>query len=242
MKTSNDYDRVLQFRIVMRGDSDIRILIIDGHELFVEGIRTLIDKEPGMSVVGHASDAGAAAEMTALQPNVILLEAVLQDRSTLDFIPDLLRLAPAARILILTGVTDPEIQVQAMRQGATGVLLKSESGRSLFAAIRKVHSGEAWVSRALAGSLMNRMWGGAPRKPQDPDKKRIASLTPREYDVVMLTAEGLRNKQIAERLLISETTVRHYLTSIFDKLEIQDRLELIIYAYQHGLVRIAPAV
>ena len=242
MKTSSDYDRVLQFRIGMRGDSDIRILVIDGHELFVEGIRTLIENEPGMTVIGYAADQIAALEAASSQPNVILLEAVLQDRSTLDFLPDLLQIAPAARVLILTGETEPEIQVQALRQGAKGVLLKTESGRSLFAAIRKVHNGEVWVSRALAGSLMNRLWGTAPPKPKDPESVRIASLTPREYDVAVLTAEGLRNRQIAERLFISETTVRHYLTSIFDKLEIQDRLELIIYAYKYGLVRIAPAV
>jgi DNA-binding NarL/FixJ family response regulator len=208
----------------------------------VEGIRTLIELEPGLTFIGHAADAAAALEAAELQPNVILLEAVLEDRSTLDFLPDLLRVAPAAHVLILTGETDPEIQVQAMRQGASGVILKSESGSNLFAAIRMVHNGEAWVSRALAGSLMNRIWGIEQAKARDADSVRVASLTPREYEVAVLTAEGLRNKQIAERLFISETTVRHYLTSIFDKLDIQDRLELIIYAYQHGLVRIAPAV
>ena len=251
MKMPSEYERASQLRIVSRTELPltpraescaIRILIVDGHELFVEGIRTLLANESGMAVIGHAATRTTALAAAALRPDIILLETSVGEENTLYMIPDLLRISEGSRILILTGQADPRIQVEAVGLGAVGVLLKTESGSRLFEAIRKIHSGEVWLSRALVGSVVNGFLGREAQKRKDPDAVRIASLTPREYEVVVLAAEGLRNRQVAERLMISETTVRHYLTSIFDKLGVGDRLELIIYAYQHGLVRIAPAV
>src|SRR5262249_4661878 len=158
----NDYDRALSVPASMH-PVDIRVLVIDGHALFVEGIRTLIENEPGMSFVGYAANRTEALTMAALQPNIIILEAILQGSSTLDFIPDLLQIAQGSRVLILTGDTDPNIQLGAMRQGAKGALLKRESSSELFTAIRKLHQGEVWLSRTAAGSV--RWLGGAAIKP-----------------------------------------------------------------------------
>ena len=232
-------------RLVHRGPDppptgEIRILMIDAHELFVEGIRRLIENEPGMAIIGHASDRMAALEAARMGPDIILLELRLRDEDTIDFLPDLIRIAEGARILIVTGETDPDLQIRAVRQGAVGVLPKTEPASSLFKAIHKIHSGEVWLRRSLMTSVMTGLFKEEASKPRDPEAPKIASLTPREIEVVALIGEGLRNKQIGERLFISETTVRHYLTSIFDKLGVADRLELMVYAYQHGLARIAP--
>jgi len=242
MKTALAQEKAPQLRIVARGNApdpnEIRILVVDGHELFVEGIRTLIRSESGMTIIGHAAHRTAALEAAAMKPHVILLELVLQDQGTLDFLPDLLRIAEGARVLVVTGETDSELQVRAMRLGAMGVLLKSEPSSTLFKAIRKIHNGEAWLRRSLVSTVMSGFSRADAGRPKDPNALEIATLTPREFDVVALIGEGLRNKQIGERLFITETTVRHYLTTIFDKLAVADRLELIIYAYQHGLARI----
>jgi DNA-binding NarL/FixJ family response regulator len=113
--------------------------------------------------------------------------------------------------------------------------LKSEASTSLFKAIRKIHGGEVWFNRSLASRAIAEAFGPAK---VDPEAAKIADLTAREREVITLIAEGRRNKQIGERLFLSERTVGHYLSSIFSKLEVGDRLELLIYACQHGLARI----
>src|SRR5881396_2481787 len=219
----------------------IRILLIDGLELFIDGLRALIQSEPGMIVVGTALDRIEALESASLRPDIILLDLVLERESSLDFLPDLLRIAERARVLIVTGVPDAELQLRAVRLGAMGVVLKTEPAIILFKAIRKVYSGELWLRRSLLATVMTGILRGDPSKPADPEALKIATLTSREIEVVVLIGQGLRNKQIGERLFISETTVRHHLTSIFDKLEVADRLELMMYAYQHGLARVPPS-
>ena len=117
MKTALAQEKAPQLRIVAGGNApdpnEIRILVIDGHVLFVEGIRTLIRSESGMTIIGHAAHRTAALEAAAMKPHVILLELVLQDQGTLDFLPDLLRIAEGARVLVVTGETDSELQVRA---------------------------------------------------------------------------------------------------------------------------------
>jgi len=116
-----------------------------------------------------------------------------------------------------------------------GLVRKEEAAEVLLKAIRKVHQGEFWLDRSTMSSLMNEMT--QPDKKLDPDEERIATLTPREHEVIVLIAEGLKNKQIAERLFISETTVTHHLGSIFSKLGVSDRLELVIYGFAHKLAK-----
>src|SRR6266516_1619853 len=207
----------------------IRILLIDGLELFIDGLRALIQSEPGMIVVGTALDRIEALESASLRPDIILLDLVLERESSLDFLPDLLRIAERARVLIVTGVPDAELQLRAVRLGAMGVVLKTEPASNLFKAIRKVPSGEAWFRRSMLAAIVTGIL------------RETATLTSGEREVIWLLGQGLRNKNIGERLFISETTVRHHLTSIFDKLEIADRLELMMYAYQHGLARVPPS-
>ena len=223
------------------GTDDIRIVIIDGHELFIEGMRAVIGNAPGLTVVGHAAERIGALEVARLLPDVILLELVVGGESGLDFLPDLRRIAETARILIVTGTIQTDLQIRAARLGAAGVLLKSEPASNLLKAIRKVHTGEVWFRRSIMSAVMVGISDEGASKP-GPEAAKIASLTARELEVVALLGEGLRNKQIGQRLFVSETTVRHYLTSIFDKLGVDDRLELIVYAYKHGLAQVGPAL
>ena len=140
--------------------------------------------------------------------------------------------------MIVTGVLDSELQLRAVRMGAMGIVLKTEPASNMVKAIRKVHSGEVWLRRSMLAAVVTGILRESPTKPADPESLKIATLTSRELEVITLIGQGMRNKNIGERLFISETTVRHHLTSIFDKLGIADRLELMIYSYQHGLARI----
>jgi len=151
-------------------------------------------------------------------------------------LPDLLKGVESARVLVLTGVADPELHLRAVCLGAMGVVHKLENPHLLFKDIRKVYAGEAWLNRTMVANAMTLLQ--ARQRKEDPEAARIASLTVRERDVITLIGEGRRNKAIGERLFISEKTVRHYLTSIYDKLELDDRLELMIFAYQHVLAKV----
>jgi len=148
---------------------------------------------------------------------------------------ELRRIAADARVLVLTGLTDEESHRQAARLGAAGLVLKQNAAEVLLKAIRKVNEGETWLDRSVMSNLLHEM--NRPKKQIDPEEAKMASLTIRERDVIALIAEGQKNKQIAERLFISETTVTHHLSSIYSKLGVSDRLELVIYAFSHSLAK-----
>jgi DNA-binding NarL/FixJ family response regulator len=122
--------------------------------------------------------------------------------------------------------------------GARGLVLKEKAAEVLLQAIMKVHAGEAWLERTMMANVLDALGHTSRHRQTDPEAAKIAMLTARECDVIALLGEGLKNQQIATRLHISETTVRHHLTVIFDKLEVVDRLELVVYAYRHGLVKL----
>jgi two-component system nitrate/nitrite response regulator NarL len=217
--------------------SAIRVLVIDDHEIFRAGLRLLLELEPGVSVIGEARNKTEALDAAQSDPDIILLDLDLGSDSGLELLPELMNAAPDARILVLTGVLDPGLHLRAVCLGAIGVVRKLEAPRVLTKAIRKVHAGEAWLNRTMVASAMSKLQAKE-RKEADPERNKIASLTARESEIIALIGEGLRNKAIGERLCISEKTVRHHLTSIFNKLEVSDRLELMIYSYQHGLAKV----
>ena len=216
-------------------DNPIRILLIDDHPIMRDGLRMLLESQPGMKVVGTAGR--DALELARSQsPDLILLDLDLGAENGLTLLPELRAAAKDARVLILTGLKDSEAHRQAIRLGAMGVVLKEDAAEVLIKAIKKVHAGEVWVDRSTMGSLLHEMTRKDSDEP-DLEAAKIATLTDRERQVITLIAEGLKNKQIAERSCLSETTITHYLSSIFDKLEVSDRLELVIYAFRHDLAR-----
>jgi DNA-binding NarL/FixJ family response regulator len=214
----------------------IRILIVDDHAIVRAGLRMLIDQNPAMKVIGVAGNrAEAIALALSEQPNMIILDILLGEEDGLTFLPELREASAGARVLVLTGLRSSESQRRAILAGAMGVVLKENAAEVLIKAINKVHQGEVWLDRSLVGSVLDEMT----QTPQpDPEEARIASLTGREREVIALIAEGLKNKQIGLRLFITETTVTHHLSSIFSKLEVSDRLELIIYAFRHRLAQL----
>jgi DNA-binding NarL/FixJ family response regulator len=199
----------------------------------------LIESWPGMQMVGEAGDSAGALTITAREkPDIILLDLDLgYGNSGLDILPELLSSVGQGRIIILTGVRDSEVHHHAVRLGAMGLVLKEKAAEDLRKAIEKVHDGEVWFDRSLTASIFTRMSRANEAKKSDMEATKIASLTDREREVATLVGEGLKNKEIGERLFISETTVRHHLSSVFSKLEVSNRFELIIFLYRHKLIR-----
>lgn len=215
----------------------IRLIIIDDHVVVRAGLRMLIENRPGFEVVGEAGLMPQALEVAKAQPcDVILLDLDLSGDDGSKLITPLLRLQPDAHVLILTGLRHPEIGRKVTALGARGIVLKEHASEALLKAIECVHRGELWMDRSLMASMISD-FQRPPEAKVDPEAVKIQTLTPRERDVIALIGEGLKNKDIAKRLFLSETTVRHHLTSVFAKLEVSDRLELVIYAYRHGLIK-----
>jgi two-component system, NarL family, nitrate/nitrite response regulator NarL len=217
----------------------IRVVIIDDQLLFRVGIKSLMDRAKILTCVGEASSrAEGLAAVASTQPDVILLDLNLRGECALDFLPDLLATNGDAKVLILTGTRDEELMKKAVRMGARGLVMKDQSFEVLAKAIERVYAGEMWLDRSMTVAVIEELSRRQEVKKTNPDAVRIETLTDREREVITAVGEGLRNKEIGERLFISDITVRHHLTSIYSKLEVSDRLELIIYAYRHGLVPI----
>jgi len=215
----------------------IRILLVGDHALFLAGVRSLIEDDRGLTIVGEATNRAEALRWAEQRPDLILLDLDLGGEFGLDFLSELLQISETSRILVMTGLPDPELDLRAVRLGASGVVSKTVKAECFLKAIRKVHAGEVWLNPTLVAAVVTDFQRRRPAK-RDPEEEKIASLTARELEVIACLNEGRRSKQIGERLFISEKTVRHYFTSIFDKLGVCDRLELIIYAYKHGLTKI----
>jgi two-component system, NarL family, nitrate/nitrite response regulator NarL len=215
----------------------IRVLLIDDHVVMRAALRMLVDSRPDMTVVGEATDRGAAILIAAReQPNIILLDLDLGEENGIDCLPALLAAAKQTRVIVLTGIRDPAEHRQAVRLGATGMVLKEQAFDTLVNAIQRVHAGEIWLDPGLVANLLaerSRVRGQA----LDTEAARITGLTEREREVIALIGQGLKNRQIGDRLSISETTVVHHLTSIFAKLGVANRLELVTYAYRQGLAK-----
>jgi two-component system, NarL family, nitrate/nitrite response regulator NarL len=220
-------------------DHPIRILMIDDHAVLRTGLRMIIESHIGMTVVGEAENRRESLAAIANQPpDIILLDLDLGDENGLDLLPDLLTSVPDARIILLTGLRDPEVQRRAILLGAMGLVSKQKAADTVIRAIEKVYAGEVWLDRAMIASILNDRVNTSVTADQNVEALRIAKLTEREREVIRLIGEGIKNRQIAERMYISEATVRHHLTSVFAKLGVADRFELVIYAFQHGLAKL----
>lgn len=218
------------------GAQAIRILLVDDHVVVRAGLRMIIQSRPHMTIVGEAGSRDSALALAGSEhPEIILLDLDLGDESGMALITELIAAASEARIIILTGLRDPGAHRQAVLLGAMGIVRKEKAAEVLISAIEHVHSGEAWLDPSLVAGVLNDITRSARRPKIDQEAVKIATLTKRELEVVALIGEGIKNKEIASRLFISEITVRHHLTSIYDKLDVDDRVELLIYAFRHGL-------
>ncbi len=215
----------------------IRIVIVEDHKVVREGLRMLIESQEDMVV---AAEAGTAEEafvtISREKPDIVVLDLDLGGVSFVNRIPEIRDASKGTRVLVLTGIRDPELHIRALRLGALGLVMKDQAGSTVLKAIRRVHGGEAWIDHSLTASLVLDI--STEEKKRAYETTKIATLSKREREIVTVLCEGLNNKQIADRLFISEATVRNHITSILAKLELMDRFELAIYSYRHGLAKL----
>lgn len=216
----------------------IRVLIIDDQLVVREGLRLLIEKQVGMKIGAMVKSRAEALEIVKREPfDLIILNLELGGSSAFSLIRELREKAANARILALTDQRDSQTHQTAVQLGAMGVVLKEQAAELLIKAIEKVYLGEVWLDRLTLGNLLWQLTSRT-KDAVDPEKRKISTLTEREREVVTLIAQGLKNKQIAERLFISQTTVTHHLSSIYSKLNVSDRLELAVYAFANKLAKL----
>src|SRR5215213_4236537 len=191
----------------------IRVVLVDDHRIIRDGLREFIESRPGMLVVGDAGDREGAIETVARElPDVVVLDLDLGGVSGLELLPEILKAAPAASVIILTGMRDTAKRDRAMELGAKGVVLKENGVAELLNAIEKVHrTGDYWFEPGAAKRLMEGRLGGAGRA-EDPEAAKIASLTPTERSLITYLGKGLDNRQIAGEMHMAESTVRNNLT------------------------------
>jgi DNA-binding NarL/FixJ family response regulator len=204
----------------------IRVLIVDDHPVVRDGLRGVLEREPDLQVVGEAGHgAEALARARAIPVDVVLMDLRMPVMGGVEAIGELRCLAPDARVLVLTTYDTDRDVLPAIEAGATGYLLKDTPREELLRAVRAAHRGEAVLSPAVAGRLMGQVRGPAQ-----------ATLSARELEVLRLVAAGSTNRETAQRLFISEATVKTHLLHIYAKLEVRDRASAVAAGYQRGLL------
>lgn len=215
------------------------VLLVDDQALLRMGFRLVLEAEDDLEVVGEADDGRSAiAQARALRPEVVLMDVRMPGMNGIEATEALVRELPDSRVLILTTFDLDEYAFAALRAGASGFLLKNAEPPELVAAIRAVASGDAVISPRVTRRMLEIFSGhlpepGAPDTGLDP---RLSELTPRELEVLRAVAEGLSNAEIAERLFLSEATVKTHVGRILAKLGVRDRVQAVILAYETKLV------
>jgi two-component system, NarL family, nitrate/nitrite response regulator NarL len=218
------------------GDVKIRIVIADDHPIFRDGLRKLLALEDDFEVVAEARDGKEVLEvLELLEPDILLLDLKMPGLDGLSALQRLQNSRIKTKVIVLTASEDKNQFVQAMKFGTSGIVLKQTATELLIKSIRKVHAGEIWLDSHTTAAVMRQF--SAPVEPLAPgmrDRER-SPLSQREREIVSLVAQGFKNKEMAEKMFISEQTVKNHLHNIFDKLGVSDRLELALYAIHKNL-------
>lgn len=205
--------------------STLRILVADDHLVYRMGIRSLVSNEPGMKVVGEASDGATAIGLyRELQPDAMLLDLRMPNKGGIDVVQTIRKEFPDARILIVTSYQTEEEIFQVLRAGALGYILKDMGREMLMEAIRSVQAGERWISPTI--------------QRQFAERSSREKLTAREVEVMKLLARGLTNRDIARVFSISESTVKNHVNNLLAKLEVSDRTEAVTFCLVRGIITI----
>jgi DNA-binding NarL/FixJ family response regulator len=216
----------------------IRVAIADPHALYRDGLRKLLSSESDLLVVTEASSPKLLlSSLATAQPDVVLISTPLEREPGPDVFSVLQASFPEVKVIVLSTATDQDEFVRNVRLGARGIVQKSTSGSMLIKAIRKVQDGEFWLDRSTTAEVVRHFTERRPEQvaePARPAEGRLPALSRREREIVNLVTHGLRNKELAERLSISEQTVKNHMHNIFDKLGVSDRLELALYAIHHN--------
>ncbi len=214
----------------------VRIVIADDHPIVRDGLKKLLMLEDDFEIVGEAGDGREViAKVQELDPDVLLLDLRMPNLDGLAALQALQQTNKRTRVIVLTASEDKNEFVQAMKLGCSGIVLKQTAPDLIVKSIRKVHSGEIWLDSHTTAAVMRQFAQpgeviGAPGK-----NRERSPLSQREREIVGLVAQGYKNKEMAEKMFISEQTVKNHLHNIFDKLGVSDRLELALYAIHKGL-------
>jgi two-component system, NarL family, nitrate/nitrite response regulator NarL len=211
----------------------IRILVADDHAIFRDGLRKLLEVSDDVQIVGEASNGNECVKMLAkFKPDILLLDLRMPEKDGLGVLEEVNFDSLGTRVIVLTAAEDDRDVVRAMRLGARGVVLKQSASDLLLKSIRKVYDGEIWLDNRMTAEVID-----AFKKSSESGQRREKPLlSDREKEIVQLVAQGFRNREIGEKLFISEQTVKNHLHNIFDKLGVSDRLELALYAIHHRLI------
>jgi DNA-binding NarL/FixJ family response regulator len=214
----------------------IRVLVADDQQLLRAGFRVILESEPDIEVVGEAADGVEALEVARdTRPDVVLMDIRMPRLDGLTATERLLATADPPRVVVLTTFDQNEYVVRALRAGAYGFLLKDAPASRLVTAIRAAASGEALIEPAITRRLLDRF--AAPEAAPAVFPASLRSLTDRELEVLRLLARGLSNAEIAEGLVVAETTVKTHVARVLTKLGVRDRVQAVVFAYESGFVR-----
>jgi len=215
---------------------NIELVIVDPQILLRRALCALLTAQQGFTVIGEVDDIAEAEKLfKERQPHVVVVNLDLCGGPADVAVRRLLSSAAGARVLGFSSAHDAQAHAEAIAAGAAGIVHTRDEPDLLFKAIRKVHAGELWLARYDMAGIVSDLVKS--RSQEAHDAAKIASLTKREHEIISSIADGLRNRQVGERLFISEATVRNHVSSILDKLELSDRLELVLYAFTHGLAQ-----
>jgi DNA-binding NarL/FixJ family response regulator len=210
----------------------IRVVLVDDQALFRTGIRMVIGSQPDLEVVGEAADGREAlAVVTATRPDVVLMDIRMPVMDGIEATERVVAMPDPPRVVVLTTFDLDEAAMRAIRGGASGFLLKDSDPEFLLAAIRTVHAGTAVIAPSAVQELVTRL--DRTRTPVPPE---FGDLTARERGIFLLAARGLSNAEIARQEFVSEATVKTHVSRVLAKLGLRDRVQLVVYAYEHGLV------
>jgi len=214
----------------------IRILIADDHCIFRAGLKRLLEGEPGFTVVGEAADGNEAVRLVEqLRPDILLLDLAMPRMPGLEVLREPAVRAARVRTILLTAAIDRTEIVKALQLGASGVVLKESATELLFKSIRSVMAGQHWIGRDSVSDLVAALRSFVEAAPEKPSRERFG-LTPRELEITSAVVAGFSNREIARKFVLSEDTVKHHLTNIFDKVGASNRLELALFAVHHRLL------
>ena len=211
----------------------IKVLLADDHTMFREGLRQILERQADMTVVGEAGDGREAAEkVESLAPNIVLVDISMPVLDGVKATRLIIECLPGVGVIILSMYGDDEYVFEAIKAGARGYLLKGDSSKNLIEAIRAVHRGEVMLGPGIASRVLAEFR----RLARDSSKDRFVDLSKREVRILRLVAEGASNKEIGDRLSLSEQTIKNYLSTIYQKLHVSSRTEAAIKAIREGLI------